>query len=313
MTKSRSAQVIGSIAATAFFALANPAAAETLEINGLYPARFAEASQARTIRVEGLRGNAGEALRYELESRLAQVRVGEEPWFDVRLGRQQGDSEATLSGLADAQISENAYLERRSKCIERDENKTCVRKAEWSERCYSRSVILSAKIDLINSDRRRLYSERKIQSKYDSSCSGPHMLISVDDAVASLLTQIADDISRDITPQYRRENIRVSEDRKYMPDGIAQQFKQAVKYTKSDPAAACQLWTSIDNQMPNLGPVIYNLALCAEQRNQFDKADALYSRAQGIMPDLKKAVAGPQRIQARRRAAEIYGQQLATQ
>jgi hypothetical protein len=313
MTKSRSAQMLAGMAVLSIFAGASPAASETLEINGLYPARFAEASQARTIRVEGLRGNAGEALRYELESRLAQVHVAEEPWFDVRMGRQQGNSEATLSGLADAHVSENVYFERRSKCVERDENKKCIRKTEWSEKCMSRSVMLSAKIELIDGDRRRLYSERKNQSKFDSSCSWPFNLISVDDAVASLLAQVADDVSRDITPQYRRENIRVSEDRKNMPDGISQQFKQAVKYTKSDPAAACQLWTSIDNQMPNLGPVIYNLALCAEHRNQLDTADALYSRAQAIMPDLKKAVAGPQRIQARRHAAEIYGQQVATQ
>jgi hypothetical protein len=313
MTKSRSAKILTGMAALSLFANAYPAAGETLEINGLYPARFAEASQARAIRVEGLRGNAGEALRYELESRLAQVHVGEEPWFDVRMGRQQGNGEATLSGLADVHVSENAYLERRSKCIERNEAKTCIRKAEWSEKCMSRSVMLSAKIELVDSDRHRLYSERKSQSTFDSSCSGPFNLISVDDAVSSLLAQVADDVSRDITPQYRRENIRVSEDRKNMPDGIGQQFKQAVKLTKSDPAAACQIWTSIDSQMPNLGPVIYNLALCAEQRNEFDSASALYARAQAILPGLKKAGAGPQRIKARRDAAEMYGQQLAVQ
>lgn len=313
MTKFKIAQILGSITLISLLSITHPATAETLEINGLYPARYADASKVRTIHFERLSGNAGTALQYELDSRLAQVYVNENPWFDLRYGRQTANADAELSGFADVDISEDIYFEQRSKCVERDSNKKCTKKEKWSEKCYSRSITLSASIALTNGARRSLYSDRKSETKFDSSCEGLVHLIAVDDAVESLLAQVADDISRDIAPQYRREKIRVSEDRKNMPEAIAQQFKQAVKYTKSDPTAACQLWSEIDNQMPNLGPVIYNLALCAEQRDQFDKADAFYSRAQAIMPDLKKAFAGPQRIQARRYAAKIYGQQLAIQ
>jgi hypothetical protein len=313
MIKFTKAQSSGIIASVSLLIMAYPATAETLEINGLYPARYADASTTRTIYVERLSGNAGTALQYELSSRLAEVHVNEDPWFDLRYGRRTSNADAQLSGFADVNIVEGVYFEQRSKCIERDGNKKCTKKEKWSEKCFRRSITLSASISLTKGGRRSLYSDRKSETNFDSSCEGPIHLIAEDDAVDALLALVADDISRDIAPQYRQEKVRVSENRKDMPEAIAQQFKQAVKYTKSDPTAACQLWTDIDNQMPNSGSVIYNLALCAEQRDELDKADALYSRAQAIMPDLKKAVTGPQRIQARRHAAEIYGQQLAVQ
>jgi hypothetical protein len=290
---------------------AGSAQAETLEISGLYPARFAEASQTRTIRFDPLQGNGGEALQFELETSLASVDVDGQPWFDLRRSSRSVQAEATLSGSADVRISNAAYLEYRSKCIERDQDHKCVLKKEWTERCYSRTVTVNAAVELTADDGRRLYTARKPKSDYDSSCSGSYNLTSVDNSVKKLLTDIANDVRQDIAPQFRRDRIRVSEDRKAMPKDVAAQFKQAVKFTKTDADAACQLWKDIDGQWAESGPVIYNLALCAEQREQFAEAEALYARAQILRPDLKKAFSGPERIEARRQAAKFYGTRIA--
>jgi hypothetical protein len=266
---------------------AGSAQAETLEISGLYPARFAEASQTRTIRFDPLQGNGGEALQFELETSLASVDVDGQPWFDLRRSTRSVQAEATLSGSADVRISNAAYLEYRSKCIERDQDHKCVLRKEWAERCYSRTVTVNAAVELTSDDGRRLYTARKPKSDYDSSCSGSYNLTSVDNSVKKLLADIA------------------------MPKDVAAQFKQAVKFTKTDAAAACQLWKDIDAQWAQSGPVIYNLALCAEQREQFAEAEALYARAQILRPDLKKAFSGPERIEARRQAAKFYGTRIA--
>ena len=90
--------------------------------------------------------------------------------------------------------------------------------------------------------------------------------------------QIANAVRHDIAPSVQSYQIRVRESTKGLSKDSAKRFKELVKLTKRDARGACTGWEAMAEAgvHPSL---LFNRGLCAEQREDYDGALALYRQA----------------------------------
>ena len=100
--------------------------------------------------------------------------------------------------------------------------------------------------------------------------------------------------------------IRVLEVRKGLDKDQSNRFRDALKATARNPQAACDIWQALDAEVPGQSSVVFNLALCAEQRGEFDDALVRYRQAQTLLPRERAINAAFDRIAARRAAEADY-------
>ena len=119
-----------------------PASAETLTVEGLYPARNREAAQVGSLVVERFGGREGRELSFALEGMLAELAIYGQPYFRVVAERSDAPADAVLSGIANAAVENQPVEENRKECVERDGNDKCLREEQQKIRCQRRIVTL---------------------------------------------------------------------------------------------------------------------------------------------------------------------------
>ena len=291
---------------------AAPAMAETLTVDGLYPARHREAAQVGSVVVERFGGRDGRELSFSLEGALAQVAVLGQPYFRVVVERSNAPADAVLSGIANAQVQNQPVEENRKECVERDGNGKCLREQDIKIRCQRRIVSLNPALRMARIDTGGIVYQRQLyQSDQVVICPDRQANRSVPDTVSMLVEKIADEVRSDIAPVYRSEGIRVLEVRKGLDKAQSDRFRDALKATARNPEGACAIWQALDGEVPGQSSVVFNLALCAEQRGELDDALVRYRQAQTLLPRERAINAAFDRIAARRVAEADYAEREA--
>ncbi len=289
-----------------------PAFAETLTVEALYPAANREAAQVGSLVVERFGGRDGRELSFALEGALAQIAVRGQPYFRVVAERSSAPAEAILSGVANAVIETEPAEETRKECVERDGNDKCIRKEEIRIRCQSRIVTLNPSLRMARLDDGGIIYQRQIfQRDQVVICPDRQAGQSVPDTVAMLIGNIAAEVRADIAPVDRADAIRVLEVRKGLDKDQSNRFRDALKATARNPQAACDIWQALDGEVPGQGSIVFNLALCAEQRGDLDDALVRYRQAQTLLPRERAIDAAFERIAARRTAEADYAERNA--
>lgn len=283
------------------------ASAETLTIDGLYPARFQAAAQVESLVVERFGGRDGRELSFALEGMLAELSVYGQPYFRVVAERSSAPANAVLSGIANAVIENQPVEENRKECVERDGNGKCLREEEVKIRCQRRTVTLNPSLRMARIDDGAIVYQRQIfQSDQIVLCPDRTANRSIPDTISALIGNVVAEVRLDIAPQYRNDAIRVLEVRKGLTKDQSNRFRDALKATARNPQGACDIWQALDGEVPGQSSIIFNLALCAEQRGELDEALVHYRQAQTLLPRERAVNAAFDRINARRAAEADY-------
>ena len=286
---------------------AGSAQAETLTIDALYPARDRDAAQIGSLVVERFGGREGRELSFALEGTLAEVSVYGRPYFKVVAERSTAPADAILSGIANAQVQNQPVEEFRKECAERDGNDKCIREQQVKIRCNRRIVSLSPSLRMARIEDGAIVYQRQIfKSDQVVICPDREANRSLPDTVSMLVEQVADEVRGDIAPVFRSDAIRVLEGRKGLDKDQSNRFKDALKATFRDPGQACSIWQALDTEVPGQSSVVFNLALCAEQRGELDEAMTRYRQAQTLLPREPAIRAAYDRIAARQAAEADY-------
>ncbi|RZJ97608.1 MAG: hypothetical protein EOO76_18590 [Novosphingobium sp.] len=152
--------------------------------------------------------------------------------------------------------------------------------------------------------KRERYTEHsQLEQATDSRCEdNSSEQRSPETVVRELTGRIAGRLRGALAPTWRRESIRVLEDRKGLSREDGEKFKNALRLTKTDAGAACRQWQAIADANPGHAVTLFNIGLCDEAAGNLDGAERLYREAAqtsraGNVGD------GLGRIAARRRAS----------
>lgn len=278
------------------------ARAETLPVSGVYPAGNAAAAAVHTIVVERFGGADGEQLGIAIADALRAVRIDGEPYFRVLPARTEAEVDAVLQGTAAAELSRTDASPREEEtCVERDKDRKCIRKVKEKVPCWNAVARLDSTLRLIATDGDLLHAADQPEELAKRYCRGEERP-SGDGMVHQLVDRVAARMRADLAPVQRLDDFRVMETRKGLSGDAGRAFRNAVELTKSDAAAACAAWSTLEPGYPDNLAVLFNLGLCAESRGALAEAEAYYRRALSAEGDVAYAREGLQRIEDRHRA-----------
>lgn len=296
--------LLGSTLALAAMIAPVTANAETLTVEGIYPAGNSDVAALQSIAVERLGGADGAALSIMIGDRLRNVRVNGEDWFTVYSGSLVSEAEAALSGFVNSDVRiEESYDKEVKRCVRRDENRKCLERATERVPCDRARIRVSPSLRLVARDGQLLHSGSFEVTRELRFCADENQP-SLDPLIEQALAEAADRTRYEFAPEQRREAIRVFESRKGMDRDLGRQFRDAVRLTKQDENAACDAFAALEPSIGGHRSLLYNLGLCAEAAEEFETAINYYDRSLQIDGDRSYAQAGLNRIADRMLALE---------
>lgn len=262
--------------------LSAPATAETLRVEGVFPAQAREASFLPTIAVGTFAGPDGEELADAIERRLATL--GADGLPHVRLIPPGLRPDGMLTGRTDVAVADSDYTESRERCVEKKDGK-CVRKEKYRVDCVRRTIDFRADLRLLRRVGGGLpYAVSKTRDDRHDWCEDSGVASDVGSVVHGFVESVAAEVRLDLAPHAEHYTIRIQERRDGLPPAAAARFRQAVRLTKTDAAAACAAFAEIDRMVPDHGSTTFNLALCAEAAGRYAEAGDRYTRARLFAP-----------------------------
>jgi len=299
----RSAGLRAALAVSACLFAMHAANAETLPVRGVYPAANDEAAALDTIAIEAFGGVDGQAIGIAAGDILRAVSVAGEPWFRIVPASARMDADAVLQGTANAESwRRDSGTREVERCVERDENRDCIREEKRQIPCWDTVVRLEPRIRLVAAEGQLIHAMdagRETARRYCRDDDPP----SRESMISELVDQIAQQLRYDLAPTDRLEDIRVMESRDGLQGDDRNAFREAVRLTKSDRAAACAQWEALEPANPENVSVLFNLGLCAESADELGQAESYYRRALMSSSRADYPNQGLARIEARHRAA----------
>ncbi len=281
---------------------AMPAAAETLRIAGVYPAESDGAASLNSIAVERFGGVDGDALAFAVADRLREAEVQGEPWFTVLVQSRAEDADAVLTGYAQPTYADTDYKSKREICWAEDDRGRCIERREVELDCVRISITLRPEMRLVGYNGNLLWSSDIQKNRQLSYCPELDTAPDGDPAIREMVDEVARDVRYRLAPAYRVEDIRIMERRRGLEGDARDEFRDAIRLTRTDEAAACAQFARLHTQNPDHPALSFNVGLCAEQRYDIDAAEAAYNHALQFEDSDDEAQAGLQRLRERMRA-----------
>ncbi|HEY6817115.1 MAG TPA: hypothetical protein VI168_16375 [Croceibacterium sp.] len=277
-------------------------AAETLPVRGVYPAGSDAAASLGTIAVEPFGGVEGQQLGIAVADRLRAVTIDGAPYFRIVPSRAADEIDAVLQGTAGAEASRRESGTREKEvCVERNEDRDCIRKEKQEIPCWDQVVRLDATVRLVAIGGELIHAFDRSEEQAQRFCQGDDRP-STESLVRQLAARYADGLRGDLAPVQRSEQVRVMETRKGLSRDDGRAFREAVRLTKDDPAAACAAWSALEAANPDNAAVLFNRGLCAESSGELYEASDYYRRVIAGGEDTGYARQGAARIEGRWRA-----------
>jgi len=281
---------------------ASAATAETLPVSGVYPAGNDAAAALGTIAVERFGGVDGQQLSIAVADKLRAVAIDGEPYFRIVPSRSSAETDAVLQGTAGGEASRRDSGTREKEiCVERDEDRDCIRREKRQIPCWDQVVRLDAAVRLVGIEGELIHAFDRADEQAQRFCEGDDRP-STEGLVRQLAARYADALRSDLAPVERFEQVRVMETREGLSRDDGRAFREAVRLTKGDPASACAAWSALEAGYPGNAAVLFNLGLCAESRGELYEASDYYRRVVAGGEEAGYARQGVDRIEGRWRA-----------
>ncbi|MDY7096909.1 MAG: hypothetical protein SXU28_02100 [Pseudomonadota bacterium] len=260
------------------------ASAETIDVSGVYASRADLPGNVERIVTEPFGGDAGPDALIAITDRLGSAIVEGQPWFrftSSSFGSNAGEvPDAALRGSVRTEVTERRVQPRIVKeCVERDDNKKCVRREEVRIACWQLDTLLIPRISLVDADGRRLYSRQQSQSKSVRYCRDDDTIPSAISQIDALIDDLAFEVRRDLVPDERTVAVRVMESRKDLAKSDRNAFRAAVKLTDNDAFGACLSFREMEPRNPRQVSLLYNIGLCEEAEGKLELSAQYYERA----------------------------------
>jgi hypothetical protein len=292
----------GGLAAGCAALWATAASAETLPVGGVYPAGNDSAAALGTIAVEPFGGVDGQQLAIAVADRLRSVTIGGEPHLRIIPRGNPAEADGVLQGAAGAEASRRESGTREDEvCVERDEDRDCIRREKRQVSCWDQVVRLDATVRLVDREGVLIHAFDRQDEQAQRFCEGDDRP-SREGLVRQLVARYADELRGDLAPAERFEQVRVMETRRGLSQDDGRAFREAVRLTKDDPDAACVAWSALEGANPAHAAILFNLGLCAESRGELHEASDYYRSVIAGGEDAAYARQGMARIEQRLRA-----------
>lgn len=290
--------------AATILCLAAPAAAETLPISGSDPAS-ANVNDLLRLAVDRFEGTDGAAMAQRLEAALGAARFDGRSYYRIVAPESGAAIDALLTGTTRAAVEEVPVTEKRKKCTEYDpaDKNKCVKEVEVDIRCRRRAITVATTARLVAIKDGSIRYTRPLSARDQQTwCPDRAASRTVEDYVEWAEGDQVQAIRRDLAPIGYAIDVRVDENRKGLAKPAADSFKDAVRLTKSDPTAACDIWAGLTRAAEPTAALAFNLGLCAEMDRDFDAAIDWYGQAQRLGSKNRDIGEGIARIDRHRRA-----------
>ena len=296
--------------------------AETLPVEGLYAAGADAPSRARSIAIAGFAGRGGERVAFAIDSALRSAVVEGRPYFQVSLSDSRfGDSyrydreadpaasrgglDAVMRGIAEVDVRDvDSGQKEVEECAVRDDRGKCTEKKKVMHPCRARNVTLRPEVRLVARNGDLLYAKGDTLTLQRRFCRDEQVTPSVDDMVAELAGRFAATLRADLAPTFRAEDIRLLESRSGIVKTDHAAFREALRLTKSDVAAACDAFAALEANNPRDITVLFNIGLCFESADNLENAAEIYETVLTISPRKVEPQQGLARIASRIRAQQ---------
>lgn len=291
-------------AAVVMLGLSAPVAAETLPISGSDPAS-ANVNDLLRLSVERFEGEDGTAFARQLETQLGDARFDGRSYFRVIAPESGAPIDGLVTGTTRASVEEARVTEKRKKCTEYDpdDKDKCLTKVDVDIRCRSRTIAVTTTVRLVAIKDGSIRYTRALNARDQQTyCPDRAATRSVDDYIDWAHKDQVGAIRRDLAPAGYNLDVRVDENRKGFAKAAAESFKEAIRLTKADPAAACSTWEGLTRDAEPTAALAFNLGLCAEMEHDFGAATDWYGQAQRLGSRNRDIGEGLGRIERNRRA-----------
>lgn len=286
-----------------------PLKAETLPIEGVYPAGNDQLAALSTLALGPFGGREGQSLAIELEQKLRNVRIRGAPYFSMVPFRGKGGADGTLSGTANSGTETRREIAERQECAYEDSKGKCKQWRWVKVSCTRRIITLNYTLTVEGRRRERLFGATKTAVDSLLICPDSGEAPAVDVVVGHLVSKVTTELRLQFAPLETREDIRVKEGTEGLQNNAKKKFKDGIRATKRNVASACDIWAEVDQLVPNHAPTLFNLGLCAESRRDYNAAEAFYRRVADLNRSERYAVEAIERLNRRRHAEN----QIATQ
>lgn len=283
---------------------AAPVAAETLTIQGSDPAS-ANANDLIRISVDRFEGEDGGAVAQQLEAALGNAQFGGRPYFRIVAPESGAPIDGLVTGTTRASVDEVPVTEKRKKCTDYDpaDKNKCVKEVDVDIRCRRRTIAVTTTARLVAIGDGSVRYTRPLSARDQQTwCPDRAASRTVDDYIDWAQRDQVQAIRRDLAPTGYSLDVRVDENRKGLAKPAAEAFKEAIRLTKSDPAAACRTWAGLTRDAEPTAALAFNLGLCTETAGEYDAAVDWYGQAQRLGSKNRDIGEGIARIDRQRRA-----------
>jgi len=282
----------------------SPAWAETLRVEGVYPAGSDAAAALRTITVEQFGGEGGADLSFRIEDTLRAESFRGQPWIRVMPYGPNSAAAPLMRGTAAIDEQVNNYSEQRERCIKGADGKCTDAKEKFQVQCKRRVIELQPRIRLVAPDGTLLWSDDRPEQVTETWCDDSGKAPRQRGAIArDLADRVARRTRAEFVPGFQQEDVRVDENRKELNKADGDSFKAAVRKVKDGNAAgACADWTGLAAANPAHLPSLFNLGVCAEAAGNDAAAQERYQAVLQLDPRNLKAQGRLGRIAERQRA-----------
>ena len=279
-----------------------PLKAETLPIEGVYPAGSDQLANLNSLAIGPFTREDGEFLSIELEQRLTGVRVRGAPYFSIVPLRAKGGADGTITGSATSSLDERREQVKDRVCAYEDAKGKCRQWRDVIINCTRRIVTLTYTLQVEGRRRERVFGVASTAEDSQLICPNSGEVPTIETAVAQLISRVANELRLQFAPLEVREDIRVKEGTDGLQNDAKKKFKEGIKLTKRNVTSACTVWAEVDQLVPDHGPTLFNLGLCAESRREYDAAETFYRRVFELNRSERYANEAIERLDRRRRA-----------
>jgi len=276
--------------------------AETLPIEGVYPAGSDQLAALNSIAIGPFTRPDGEALSIQLEQNLAQVLVRGAPYFSMVPHRAKGGADGTVTGSAYSNVELRPEQVRVRECAYEDNKGRCKQWRDAVINCDRRIVTLTYTLQVEGRRREKLYGAATNAENSVLICPESGDVPTVETVVSQLISQVAANMRAQFAPVEVRDEIRVKEGTDGLQNDAKKKFKEGIKLTKRNVTAACTVWAEVDQLVPDHGPTLFNLGLCAESTGDYNAAEARYRRVYELNRSERYANEAIDRLNRRRQA-----------
>jgi curli biogenesis system outer membrane secretion channel CsgG len=286
---------------------------QKVQIKALNPAEVGEMSNKKHIAVSHFR-NDYVGLSGKIESQLAKNKLDGKNYFTVlsrkdmdlvlkeqklqsselldektsaRVGKLIG-AQAIINGEVTASGEADYYYDDRKECVKYIKDSGCVKWHYYKVRCDTMQATVAANLNIVNIETGSLIYGDTLSRNYSADSCRVGRILSKDQAINQLASNIADDFVYKLTPNYVYFSVVLLEDIELdaVTDEQEEQFENSLLYIKAGRMdRADEILSKLMDEFDGKSYVVaYTYGVVKEAGGQLDEAKQLYEIADRETP-----------------------------